>query len=231
MKQKKSESKKNTGKIVAVVVVLAVIIAAIVVVLSLTSGRKKSSDDTTQPSQVTTKEQETEKKASTMEALAVKDTLTGVWNRFAYDEEVAKLNNDIRVGFAQFGIAMIDLNDLKKINDTYGHENGNFAIKKLCGIICDVFKRSRVFRIGGDEFVVILKKKDFKNIDKRIEEFSSRLMNIEADKSLMPWEKVSAAIGYAVFDAEEDVNVDDVFKRADMAMYQRKSAMKAELNS
>lgn len=170
---------------------------------------------------------ETEEKASTMEALAVKDTLTGIWNRLAYDDEVKKLNKDIREGFTEFGIAMVDLNDLKKINDTYGHENGNIAIKGLSTIICDVFKRSRVFRIGGDEFVVILKKKDFRNIDKRMEDFNERLVKIRNDEFLMPWEKVSAAIGYAMFDEEDDVTVGDVFKKADKAMYERKAAMKA----
>jgi diguanylate cyclase (GGDEF)-like protein len=90
-----------------------------------------------------------------------------------------------------------------------------------------VFKRSRVFRIGGDEFVVILKKKDFKNIDKRMEDFNDRLVKIAADNLLMPWEKVSAAIGYAKFDDDEDVTAEDVFKKADKAMYERKAAMKA----
>lgn len=169
----------------------------------------------------------TEEKASTMEALAVKDTLTGIWNRLAYEDEIKKLNKDIREGFTEFGIAMIDLNDLKKINDTYGHENGNVAIRGLSSIICDVFKRSRVFRIGGDEFVVILKKKDFKNVDKRMEDFNDRLVKIASDSLLMPWEKVSAAIGYAMFDDDEDVTAEDVFKKADKAMYERKAAMKA----
>ena len=172
------------------------------------------------------KQMEADMNANIMEALAVKDTLTGIGNRLAYEDEIKKLNKDIREGFTEFGIAMIDLNDLKKINDTYGHENGNIAIKGLSAIICDVFKRSRVFRIGGDEFVVILKKKDFRNIDKRMEDFNERLMKIAEDKLLMPWEKVSAAIGYAMFDDDEDVTAEDVFKKADKAMYEKKAAMK-----
>ena len=171
--------------------------------------------------------EETEKKAITMEKLAVKDTLTGVWNRRAYEEEIQMLEEELSEGFTEFGIAMIDLNFLKKINDTYGHENGNITIRKLSGLICDIFKRSQVFRIGGDEFVVILKNKDYKKIDKRIENFNYQLWQISEDTTLQPWEKISAAIGYAKFDPDLDKTVNDVFKRADRAMYDRKVAMKA----
>ncbi|MBP3279439.1 MAG: GGDEF domain-containing protein, partial [Butyrivibrio sp.] len=152
---------------------------------------------------------------------------TGVWNRRAYEEEIQMLEEELSEGLNEFGIAMIDLNFLKKINDTYGHENGNITIRKLSGLICDIFKRSQVFRIGGDEFVVILKNKDYKKIDKRIENFNYQLWQISEDSSLKPWEKISAAIGYAKFDKDLDKTVNDVFKRADRAMYDRKVAMKA----
>ena len=56
----------------------------------------------------------------------------------------------------------IDLNNLKTINDTYGHDKGNIAIMKLANMICEVFSKSPVFRIGGDEFAVILFKKDYR---------------------------------------------------------------------
>ncbi len=137
------------------------------------------------------------------------------------------LEDELTEGLTEFGIAMIDLNFLKKINDTYGHENGNITIRKLSSLICDIFKRSQVFRIGGDEFVVILKNKDYKKIDKRIENFNYQLWQISEDTTLQPWEKISAAIGYAKFDPDLDKTVNDVFKRADRAMYDRKVAMKA----
>ncbi|WP_024865263.1 GGDEF domain-containing protein [Butyrivibrio sp. FCS014] len=169
----------------------------------------------------------TEEKANTMEELAIKDSLTGVWNRLAYEAEVSKLNEEILDGFTEFGISMIDLNELKTINDTYGHENGNTYIIRLSNLICDVFKRSKVFRIGGDEFAVISKNKDFRNIDKLIEDFYDRLRLMQEDSSLKPWEKASAALGFARFDESADKSVDDVFKKADRAMYDKKASMKA----
>ena len=170
----------------------------------------------------------TEEKANSMQELAVKDALTGIRNKTAYDYEVEKLEKDIADGFIEFGLAMVDLNFLKKINDTYGHEKGNISIRRLCMLVCEVFDHSPVFRIGGDEFIVILKFRDYKNVDALIEDFNNRLDDIQNDSELNPWEKISAAIGYHKFDKNVDKTVDDVFKKADQAMYERKVAMKAE---
>ena len=91
-----------------------------------------------------------EKKAAFMSELAKKDALTGIRNKSAYDLEVMHLSASIAGGKEiQFGIAMVDLNYLKKINDTYGHEKGNVAIIKLCNLVCTIFCHSPVFRIGA----------------------------------------------------------------------------------
>ena len=138
-----------------------------------------------------------------------------------------KLEWDLADGETDFGIAMIDLNFLKRINDTYGHEQGNYAIKKLCYIVCHVFEHSPVFRIGGDEFVAILRGHDFDNREDLVEEFKVQLEMLKADDTLEPWEKVSAAIGVAIYDKIRDSSVDNVFKRADQLMYENKKEMKA----
>jgi GGDEF domain-containing protein len=75
---------------------------------------------------------------------------------------------------------------------------------------------------------VILKNRDFKDRDQLMKEFCDQLTQFQNDGSLEPWEQISAAIGYAVYDAGEDSSVEDVFKRADKAMYEMKTAMKAE---
>ncbi len=170
---------------------------------------------------------ETEEKAHNMQELAVKDSLTGIRNKTAYDHEVVKLEKDLEDGFNEFGLAMVDLNYLKKINDTYGHEKGNISIRRLCMLVCEIFDHSPVFRIGGDEFIIILRNSDYRNIDSLIGEFNRRLTLIARDDTLKPWEKISAAIGYYKFDKRIDKTVDDVFKKADKAMYDNKLAMKA----
>ena len=170
---------------------------------------------------------DSKKKAMQFSEMATKDALTGIRNKTAYDKEVEKIVADMQSGNDKFGVVMVDLNYLKKINDEYGHEKGNIAIQNLCKVVCTVFDHSPVFRIGGDEFVAILRGEDYKNIDFLIDVFNNKLDDLQADATLNPWDKTSAAIGYALFDGALDLTYDDVFKRADEAMYQRKKDMKA----
>ena len=161
-----------------------------------------------------------------MTELANTDALTGVRNKTAYDKDAQDIEKAVGNGETDFGIAMIDLNFLKFTNDTYGHESGNDAIVDLSAVICEVFAHSPVYRIGGDEFVVVLKGNDLENVDALTEQFNEIVSKRYSDASLDPWRRISAAIGYAIFDPKSDVYVADVFKRADHAMYDRKKAMK-----
>ena len=167
--------------------------------------------------------------ATQMTELANQDSLTGIRNKTAYDRVIRKMEYDLDMGqLTVFGFIMIDLNFLKKINDTYGHEQGNYAIKKLCEIVCGIFTHSPVFRIGGDEFVVILKDSDFASAYALIANFKHELFMLEKDTSLEPWQKLSAAIGFAEYDSKLDKTVLDVFNRADKKMYECKKQMKGE---
>ena len=138
-----------------------------------------------------------------------------------------RLNSDIITQTAQFGMLMIDINYLKKINDTFGHEAGDLYIKNMCTLICDTFENSPVFRIGGDEFVVLLENKDFNHKDELIDSLKSHMEELQSNKSLQPWERISAAIGLAIYDESMDDDADSVLKRADRLMYQNKKDMKA----
>ena len=169
----------------------------------------------------------TKKQALQFSELAVKDALTGIRNKAGYDKEVEKIVKEFDEGKTRFGIAMIDLNYLKKINDEYGHEKGNIAIQNLCRLVCTVFAHSPVFRIGGDEFVAVLRNNDYDHIDDLIDEFNDAIASTGNDINLEPWERTSAAIGYALYTEGLDLSVNDVFRRADEAMYERKKEMKA----
>lgn len=155
--------------------------------------------------------------------LARKDALTGIRNRNAYEEEIKRLTWQLHEGKTKFGFAVVDVNFLKRINDTYGHECGNITLKECCMLVCRVFTHSPVFRIGGDEFVVILENEDYDNIKNLVAEFNAA-QNKKADA---PWKQVSAAIGYALYNSDRDDCVENVFSRADKAMYRRKREMKA----
>jgi diguanylate cyclase (GGDEF)-like protein len=158
--------------------------------------------------------------------MVTKDGLTGIRNKFGYMKEVEKLEEELANGETKFGIVMIDMNYLKKMNDEYGHEKGDIALITVSNIICNVFVHSPVYRYGGDEFVVVLRHNDYDKIEELKTLFEKTIEEQEANESLQPWERVSASLGYALYDPDLDHDVEDVFRRADKAMYDRKVEMK-----
>ena len=92
------------------------------------------------------------------------DPLTGVKNKNAYDRKVEDISLRIKnKDNIKFAIALFDINDLKVTNDQFGHNAGDKLIIRSARLICSQFKRSPVYRIGGDEFVVILENADYNN--------------------------------------------------------------------
>lgn len=161
-----------------------------------------------------------------MEELAHKDALTGLRNKTAYNELTATLDAEIADGIATFAIIMIDVNFLKKVNDTYGHERGNEYLINAAKLVCDVFGEEHVYRIGGDEFVVVLDGKNLEHCEEKVATLRGLIEKFRADTNLQPWEKVSAAVGVAYY-TSGDKTAEEVFKRADSQMYANKLAMKA----
>ena len=162
-----------------------------------------------------------------MDELAHTDSLTGIKNKTAYAEVTTRLDSEIAAGHAEFCIIMIDVNFLKKVNDTYGHERGNEYLINACSLACSVFGEGNVYRVGGDEFVAVLEGDNFARCEELVANIRAAVERFRADKTLQPWEKVSAAVGVAYYQAGVDKTADEVFKRADSDMYQNKLAMKA----
>lgn len=151
------------------------------------------------------------------------DELTHVKNKAAYTIAVNDIQHhiDTEPNYC-FGVAMFDLNYLKNINDKYGHEAGDIAIKTCSTIICKIYEHSPVFRVGGDEFVVILTGNDYENRDELEEKFFIELKNNQKS-SVHFYEAVSIAYGMAVYDKSMDSNYMHVFSRADFEMYKCKN--------
>ena len=115
--------------------------------------------------------QETEynRRLAQAQAQARVDALTGVRNMHGYMETEEKLGRRIAEGEKpEFAIAVMDVNDLKKVNDEHGHQAGDEYLRKACRVICNTFKHSAVFRIGGDEFAVISMGEDYRNMDRLV---------------------------------------------------------------
>lgn len=161
---------------------------------------------------------------------ALKDAMTGVGNKAAYEEAMGELQTQIDTEEAKFGIVMVDVNNLKYINDTYGHEKGDLYLKGSCRMVCDIYKKSPVFRIGGDEFVVILRGKDYERgqvlYAKLMIAFNNSYKQLKADD----WERYTASMGMAEW-RPGDRSPDVVFKRADELMYENKKRFKERYGS
>jgi len=160
--------------------------------------------------------------------LAYRDSLTGIKNHTAYTEAAAKMDEKIRHGHPAFGVLVADINNLKNTNDYYGHDIGNELIIHTARTLCGTFKSSPVFRIGGDEFVVILHGKDLDTYRELLVEMDAMCEEdyIAVNDERIP---VSIARGVAVYDVHIDKIFDDVFNKADRAMYLHKQSQKAAL--
>ena len=157
--------------------------------------------------------------------LAYRDALTGLRNTTAYKAWVSEFDRQRQENALEFGVVVFDINYLKEVNDRYGHDGGNKLIVAAARIISDTFKRSPVFRIGGDEFVAILQNRDLQDHDELIR----KLYEACGQEMLLVGEhriQVSIASGSAVYDPAVDNGFVDVFDRADDVMYARKREMK-----
>ena len=115
---------------------------------------------------------QTRDKADEMSELAHRDALTGAGSKLAYEQKKAELVQ----GDGRYGIVMADLNDLKTINDTQGHAKGDAAIQKVCAILMDTYGDAPVYRIGGDEFSVIITGSICDRAEELAERFSQNMV-------------------------------------------------------
>lgn len=146
---------------------------------------------------------ETENKNKQLEFLSYRDVLTGLHNRHKYIETLVSLNHN---NPSDIGVAYIDLNGLKHVNDSASHEAGDEYIRKAANILTQVFGEN-CYRIGGDEFVVITA-----NI--REVEFNN---NIKKLKDNMKEQNISVSVGYLW--QEKCSNINEMLKNADRKMY------------
>ena len=144
------------------------------------------------------------------------DTLTGVYNRAYFEEEMQRIDKRLD---GTIGLIMIDLDGLKLINDTMGHEQGDILLTSAAHILASSVRGSDVVaRIGGDEFAVLLHPVDEATIQSICEKIHKRIMETNATQRLAP---ISLSIGYAV-SSDPAVPVQEIFQRADNNMYREK---------
>ena len=168
-------------------------------------------------------------------SLVYYDSVTGAKNKRAFIDVRNEFNRKISEAKdknerLEFGVIVFDVNNLKYLNDTFGHKEGDALIKNACSLITRIFSESPIFRIGGDEFVSVIAGKDFENRNELLTKFRSEMDYLQANKSKAS-EQLSIASGIAVYDAKNDVEFQTVFERADEEMYKTKIAMKGGISN
>lgn len=171
------------------------------------------------------RERHREQELGTAKQKIYTDPLTGLGSKQAYLEHEAKLDMQIRNG-AKFEMAVVvfDLNDLKLVNDTMGHETGDIFIYNAGLLISVYFSNSAVYRVGGDEFTAILEGEDYKNCESLLKDFDKKAEdNISKGKAVV-------SSGMSEYRYGKDKNYKQIFDRADKNMYLRKRVLKALKN-
>ena len=173
--------------------------------------------------------QNAREEAEGMSRLAFEDPLTHVRSKAAYAQAVEQLKERIAVGDAQFAIIMVDLNNLKYVNDTFGHDNGDKYLVGSCDLITRTASDVPVYRTGGDEFVLIVQDDEPSHATELLRELQAQFAQAQEQENAEPWERYSAACGMAK--RRHGESYEDVFARADRTMYRNKEEMKRRARS
>lgn len=155
--------------------------------------------------------------------MAYVDTLTGIGNRRAFEAAREQILSG-KKSFESLYICSVDVNDLKKTNDTQGHAAGDFLIRSAADVLKDLAGDwGLAYRVGGDEFSVLLYDLKEETFCRQIQNMEKRIQYVNRNSEV----KLSLAIGWDLMTAG---NFDTAFRNADQRMYEKKAAMKAAGN-
>lgn len=150
--------------------------------------------------------------------LAITDALTGIGNKAAYFERIRQLD----AARPPYSVAVFDLNGLKAINDSYGHECGDITIRDTANVLISVFGKEPLYRIGGDEFIAVLAGAGRAEVEGMFARLEAAIEQANRTEKVYRT-PLSLSKGYSVFDEQRDAEYREVFRRADDAMYHDKA--------
>ena len=164
-------------------------------------------------------------------SLADTDDLTGVANRRALKHYLAREVDRARVYDVPLSLLMIDIDDFKQINDTFGHGLGDFVLSELCAILRSAIRQPDLIgRFGGDEFTILLPHTDVLGARYVAERIVERAREIPVDYENAEI-RCSVSIGIAEFDPANDEDADNLMRRADAKLYEAKRSGKNQFAS
>lgn len=149
------------------------------------------------------------------------DTLTNLYNRAAFEKTIKQMGKT-----NSFSLIILDIDDFKIVNDTYGHDYGDIVIKEIAGVIRKTFnKHYTCYRIGGDEFYILGKETDQEKIKYQLRIMTNYLTDIRKKSNLLP----TVSYGYSIFRGGEELDFNKIVKDADDQMYKYKNIHKANV--
>ena len=148
-----------------------------------------------------------------METLASIDSLTKIYNRFAFFNEIEQLKGK------NFCLIMFDIDHFKNINDTYGHDKGDYVLSELCKVVDNKLRNGDIFaRIGGEEFVIIFPST---TIQAAIS-IANRIRKDIENYDFKDIPKVTVSLG--VIEVKNFISHETILKNVDIALYEAKSS-------
>ena len=152
---------------------------------------------------------------------AYKDGLTEIFNRRFLEEKAKELFLRYKLSNTQVGIIMLDIDDFKKINDTYGHDVGDMVLIKLVQTINQLIRKEDLFiRYGGEEFLIILPNSNIEDTYKIAEKIRKEIENITININNNTI-KFTISLGVSEIH-KDDISIYDAIKRADVNLYKAK---------
>jgi diguanylate cyclase (GGDEF)-like protein len=162
-----------------------------------------------------------------LNTLYMEDAMTGLYNRYGYAMKAVDIFRRNQAAGDATMVMFLDLNRLKHINDTFGHEHGDLAIRTVAAAIRETTPKEFIpIRYGGDEFVIIGRCNDPAEAESLKQKLLSYLQEYN-QKSVNHYD-VTAAIGYIIAQPDASAPLDDYVRQADAIMYQAKERFRKE---
>lgn len=155
------------------------------------------------------------------------DSLTGILNRRMGIKKLEEMLEEAKENFLEFVLCFLDINNLKCVNDTYGHNEGDRYILTFCDIVKNELSEKDIFfRMGGDEFIIIFRNKN----KSQAENIWNELVKQFDEKNRLggfPY-NITASHGLFYYCTGMDVNIEQIIEKADRQMYKEKQGFKDE---
>lgn len=155
-----------------------------------------------------------------LEQDSMTDGLTGLFNRRIFDLQLLRLLNLSHHQNSSLALLMVDVDNFKKFNDTFGHDQGDIVLQQVSLLLTQAARKSDyVCRYGGEEFTIILPDTGLETANNIAERIRSQIESKEFNGNT-----VTVSVGVSVYNGEENLDVNNLFKRADSALYQAKQS-------